>query len=113
MIRKLLNRLSTKIFGPFVDNEAAIQSVLLSMGKDCAHEWEVYSTASAVPCLELNCRRCGLLGVVSNPTQEEWERAFDAPSNPYPWLEPDRVETTYASVGEMISRTRRTGNYGD
>src|SRR5262245_31068571 len=61
---------------------------------DCHHEWVVYATARAPPCLELECSRCGVLGNVFDPSSEEWNRAFHAPSKPYKWREPGRVTWT-------------------
>jgi hypothetical protein len=57
----------------------------------CSHEWVVYSTATRQVCLELHCRRCALTGAVMDPTEEEWAKAFHAPSKPYWWTQPERV----------------------
>ncbi len=56
-----------------------------------AHEWLVFSTALDTGSLLVRCRACGALGTVERPSAEEWQRAFTAPSAPYPWTEPDRV----------------------
>jgi hypothetical protein len=39
----------------------------------------------------LQCTRCGLHGTVDDPTREEWSKAYDAPSNPYPWTDVARI----------------------
>lgn len=57
----------------------------------CDHEWTVYSTATAQVCLELHCNKCAILGAVFDPTAEEWDEAFNAPSKPYRWYDNDRV----------------------
>ena len=59
--------------------------------KTCTHDWEVYSTALEDVCLELQCKKCAILGEVPDPTKEEWSKGYSAPSNPYPWTENERV----------------------
>lgn len=49
------------------------------------HKWVVYSTATADVCLLLQCERCHSLGVVEDPSNEEWHEGFWAPSQPYEW----------------------------
>ena len=67
--------------------------------RGCTHNWVVYSTAIQEQCLELRCERCALLGSVDDPTPQEWERAYDAPENPYPWSDNSRVsEGTVRSI---------------
>lgn len=53
--------------------------------KACNHRWVVFSTALADGCLMLECELCGMRSTVDNPTEEEWNAAFYAPSNPYIW----------------------------
>ena len=55
------------------------------------HSWIVFSTALKDRCLMLNCKDCGVMGTVDDPTSEEWARAFKAPSKPYSWNEESRV----------------------
>ena len=57
----------------------------------CEHEWTVYSTAYAEVCLLVECYKCMSYGTVNDPTEEEWENAFGAMSNPYPWKDNSRV----------------------
>lgn len=54
-------------------------------------EWWVYSTAIVPGFLILQCKKTGKFGLVKNPTREEWNAAFYAPSNPYRWLDDSRV----------------------
>ena len=62
----------------------------LEMDKN--NEWVVCSTVLDGALL-LECDKTGMIGVVRDPTKEEWRKAFDAPSNPYRWLGGDeRVE---------------------
>jgi hypothetical protein len=56
-----------------------------------AHEWVVFSTALADRWLMLQCVGCGLHAVVENPSEEEWKKAFHAPSRPYRWHDENRV----------------------
>lgn len=58
----------------------------------CEHEWEVYNVALKDHCLELSCNKCGLVGSVNNPTDEEWEKGLTSPSNPYIWKDHSRVK---------------------
>lgn len=55
-------------------------------------DWYVVSTALAETCLLLECRNTGKTGVVNNPSEEEWNMAYHAPSNPYKWNDDSRVE---------------------
>lgn len=68
----------------------------------CDHSWQVVSTVLSEVALQTQCKRCGLYGSVPNPSEEEWSKAFDAPSSPYDWLEPERVETPFATIGEWL-----------
>jgi hypothetical protein len=39
----------------------------------------------------LQCVECGLMGIVEDPSKQEWSEAFYAPSSPYRWLDESRV----------------------
>lgn len=65
---------------------------ILENPNQCEHEWEVYGTALNQVCLELQCIKCATVGSVNDPNEEEWDRAYDALENPYPWKENERVE---------------------
>lgn len=58
----------------------------------CDHEWGVFSTVLEDVTLLVQCVECGAYGKVSDPSADEWQRAFHAPSNPYHWPDGDRVE---------------------
>jgi hypothetical protein len=75
---------------------------LVADPKKCTHEWRVVSTASHPVCLELQCSSCGTYGTVDDPTADEWEEAFHAPSKPYPWTEPDRVSSTLRPISDYL-----------
>ena len=55
------------------------------------HSWIVFSTALEDRCLMLNCKDCGAMGTVADPSSEEWGKAFEAPCKPYLWNEESRV----------------------
>ena len=57
---------------------------------DC-HEWIVFSTALTEGWLMLNCKECGAMGTVDDPTKEEWAEAANAPVKPYRWADNSRV----------------------
>lgn len=57
-----------------------------------AHEWVVYSTALQECYLLVQCVRCGMAGIVADPTRKEWSNAYRAPSRPYRWADNTRVE---------------------
>ena len=60
--------------------------------KTCQHhEWVVFSTALKERWLMLQCAKCGILGTVGDPSEEEWSVAFHAPSRPYSWHDDARV----------------------
>lgn len=59
-----------------------------------SHDWWVFSTAILDGVLMVECRATGAFGIVRNPTKEEWRKAFHAPSRPYRWDQPERVEIT-------------------
>jgi hypothetical protein len=54
-------------------------------------DWWVYSTASEDRSLLVEDRNSGDRGYVPDPTKTEWNAAFHAPSNPYPWHDTSRV----------------------
>ena len=58
----------------------------------CDHEWMVYSTVLNEGWLELHCDKCALVGTVIDPSKEEWQQAFSAPSEPYQWHDNSRVK---------------------
>ncbi|MEP4554088.1 hypothetical protein [Tateyamaria sp.] len=72
----------------------------------CDHSWQVVSTVLSEGFLQTQCRLCGLYGSVLNPSEEEWSKAFEASSSPYDWLEPERVETPFATIGEWLDAAR-------
>ena len=57
-------------------------------------DWWVYSTVTRDVLLLLVCHKTGAVGIVRNPTKQEWAEAFHAPGNPYRWLDTERVEIT-------------------
>jgi hypothetical protein len=81
--------------GPNTTAESTAPTPPVSDGQ---HEWWVFSTAIGARLLMLYCEKTGATGVVRNPTTEEWSRAFMAPSSPYRWHEPDRVEIDKATL---------------
>lgn len=58
---------------------------------ECKHEWIVFSTAITEGYVIVQCSECNTIGAIENPTKEEWEDAFYAPSHPYHWFDGDRV----------------------
>lgn len=75
------------------DREAwSISVVPTKQGHSCQHEWGVFSTVLEDATLLVQCVECGAYGRVCNPTAEEWQLAFHAPSNPYHWPDNERVE---------------------
>lgn len=54
-------------------------------------EWWVFSTALMQGWLMLYCEKTGSTGSVRDPSIEEWDAAFTAPSNPYRWYDDSRV----------------------
>lgn len=72
----------------------------------CDHEWQVVSTVLSESALQTHCKICGLYGSVSDPSDDEWEKAFEAPSSPYDWLHPERVETPFSTIGEWLDAAK-------
>jgi hypothetical protein len=56
-----------------------------------SHSWIIFSTMVDQGWLLVRCK-CGGVGIVKDPTSEEWSRAFNAPCFPCMWPEPGRVE---------------------
>lgn len=56
-----------------------------------SYNWWVFSTALSEGWLMLCCQNTGKTGTVRDPSEEEWDRAFFAPSQPYQWLDNSRV----------------------
>jgi hypothetical protein len=59
------------------------------------HEWVVYSTDMKECWLMLQCVECGAMATVDDPTKEERNRAFHAPSRPYRWTDEARVHVRH------------------
>jgi hypothetical protein len=55
------------------------------------HDYYVVSTALEDVCLIVSCGNCGTWGTVHEPSSEEWQDAFHAPSAPYGWPDHSRV----------------------
>jgi len=56
-----------------------------------SHKWIVFSTLLEESWLLVKCE-CGDVGAIKDPTSEEWSEAYHAPSSPYLWPDPERVE---------------------
>lgn len=68
---------------------------------NCQHEWVVFSTCIGTIEIMCECATCGAFGVVADPFQEEWSKAFHAPSHPYRWPGgDDRVVVKMSGSGE-------------
>lgn len=61
------------------------------MNQKCSHRWFVYSTGISLGCIMVKCAKCPAEGLVYGWTIKEWQKAYDAPSNPYEWFDNDRV----------------------
>ena len=70
----------------------------------CKHEWVVFSTAIDDGYLIVQCAKCRTIGAVEDPTKEEWANASRAPSQPYVWLDGNRV-TKRRTVEDAKERT--------
>lgn len=54
-------------------------------------DWWVYSTVIDGRLICVKCRNTGIRGTIADFTEDEWRRAFEAPSNPYRWDDANRV----------------------
>ena len=59
----------------------------------------------------LNCTKCGAMGTVNEPSNEEWSEAFHAPSKPYNWTDNARV-TLRQSGPVYVERAPGSGRSG-
>ena len=50
-----------------------------------AHDWLVFTTYTEDVSIGVFCRRCGVDGVIRRPKKADWNKAFDAPQQPYRW----------------------------
>lgn len=85
-VLELFDRLEEKLLGWLTSNYQPEEP------EECAHRWFVVSTATQEVDLILECHKCMSRGVVEDPTEAEWERAFDAPTRSYRWYENSRVK---------------------
>src|SRR5688572_18862286 len=67
------------------------QDTSTNTGNPHRHEWWVYGTARKQRWLMLRCSGCGAEGSVDDPSEEEWDEAYEAPSRPYRWPDEGRV----------------------
>lgn len=58
---------------------------------DCEHDWEVIYQDHAQRALAVECPHCWCTGVVTDPSEKEWERAVSAPAVRFPWKNKKRV----------------------
>ena len=70
----------------------------------CQHEWGVFSTVLEDVALLVQCVECGAYGKVTDPTADEWQRAFHAPSDPYRWPDNVRVELLPGKQADVSKR---------
>lgn len=77
-------------FADFGTSEPACQ-IGGNSADQCDHEGVVFSTALNEGCLMVQCVNCGAHGSVDDPSADEWSEAFYAPSNPYRWMDDERV----------------------
>lgn len=77
------------------------------MSQEHEHKWMVFSTVVDMVSLFVRCE-CGAVGLVKDPTAEEWSKAYHAPSLNYPWPEPQRVEVL---EGWTTVRREDSGHY--
>lgn len=72
------------------------------------HEWVVFSTDITNAYLMVQCVDCGELGLVKDPSEQEWQTAFHAPGNPYQWRQHERVH----EIGKARFHVVRASNEG-
>ena len=56
--------------------------------------WMVYSTALCPPTILVLNDETEQYGTITDFSREEWNAAYYAPSNPYPWPDIDRIIAT-------------------
>lgn len=54
-----------------------IEKVFMHDTTNCDHEFMVFSTCTLDCSLLAECIKCGTLGVVPDPSKEEWNQSFD------------------------------------
>ena len=62
------------------------------------HQWIVYSTALCPPTIMVYCQQCYERGSIEYFNSIEWDKAFYAPSDNYPWLDESRVKICASAV---------------
>lgn len=68
-----------------------MNNVIPSRSRTLERDWWVVSTVIQECALLVECANTGAVGLVYDPTLEEWRAAFHAPSKPYKWTDHDRV----------------------
>jgi hypothetical protein len=76
------------------------------------HEWVVFSTALADRYLMVQCVECGLMGSIDDPSEEEWDEAFHAPSRRYRWRNDSRITLRGDDLLHVIRATEATRGEG-
>ena len=61
------------------------------------NDWWVYSTVIEGGAILVENRTTGQRATVRDPSREEWDAAFHAPSAPYRWLYPERLSIDAAT----------------
>jgi hypothetical protein len=57
----------------------------------CEHSWCVCGCFTSLVALDVVCLRCGVYGLVPDPSEAEWIAARESVTKPYDWDQPDRV----------------------
>ena len=68
------------------------------------HDWRVFSTCIGTVELMLRCAKTDAFAVVPNPREEEWKKAFHAPSHSCRWPKSEygRVVVKWLTVAHTL-----------
>ncbi len=55
------------------------------------HNWHVFGAHPEKRQLVVVCMTCGEGGAVTDPTDDEWAKAFPVDAEPFPWNDDSRV----------------------
>ncbi|APX15665.1 hypothetical protein VWY34_06600 [Phaeobacter sp. JH20_02] len=92
-LEKILALLSFLVPGRLLSTRYLFKRLEI-LGQDpetCEHKWLVIAAIRNSVELQVQCVRCFAYSEVSDPSQQEWNDAFGAMENPYPWDDDSRV----------------------
>jgi len=74
--------------------------ILAANPATCEHDWYVVASILSTTELQVQCQLCATFSEIPSPSKAEWDTAFGAIENPYPWKDLSRIR--YYIVNDSV-----------